>query len=471
MAKHKPTLSAAMIVRDGGELFRQCLASIRPHIDDLVVVDTGSLDNSREIAKSFDARLFEFPWIDDFAAARNESWRHVKTDYNFWCDHDDLVLHPENLRLAIAEMEANPLILGCWYPYQYAFDEYGNLTTVHRRERLMRMSVGWKWKYRIHEVCEAQRKGFWLKRDDVVWKHQRPPVAQTERNLRLLYMQYAETPDDLRTIYNIGHQYFTQGDWPKAIEWLERFAIDDRGLVAERWQALCYLSRAQRMTKEYNKALTTAFMATGLEPRLADGFLQVAEVYHAMEDYDRAITWALFAREHQGGDVPEPVFANPLEDSVQVSCLLSHCYGVIGKYQEALQETEVALAAMPKDKGLLNNQKVYREALGKIKILEGFQALADTMSDSKRLTLAKSLNGLADEGMARDIVVPALMRKSRRGTQPRIIFYCGNTLDEWSSETPSTVGIGGAETAVVEIARRFAQAGWSPVVYNKCGKY
>ena len=72
-----PLLSLCMIVRDSTTTLPACLESIRPWIDELIVVDTGSVDDTREIARRFGARVFEFPWIDDFAAARNESLKHM----------------------------------------------------------------------------------------------------------------------------------------------------------------------------------------------------------------------------------------------------------------------------------------------------------------------------------------------------------------------------------------------------------
>ena len=488
MVRRTPTLAFSLIL--GGDAFKpqgigpslltDCLQSLRSaKAEQIVIVDTGigaeaELVIAQESAQRQTEHLapievYPFQWIDDFAAARNEALRYIKTTYMAWVDGDDVILGGENLRPLVEEMAGNSLVLGSWHPYQYAFDEYGNVSTLHRRERVVRMDAGWIWRHRVHEVLEPQRKGLWVKRDSIIWKHQRPAIAQTDRNLRLLYMEYAENPEDLRTIYNIGHQYFTSKDWPKAIEWLERFAGDDRALLVERWQALCYTARALRQMEELNKALTVAFMAVALYPSLADGYLQVAEVYHAMEEWERAIHWALLARQHWGAEVPEPAFSCPIEDEAQVSCILNRCYAITGNYAEALKEAELALKFMPKHEGLLLNQALFKESLGKIKTLEGFQALAGPLSDRKKLALAKNLNGLSDEGMARDITIPAIMRLQRKGSKPRIIFYCGNTLDEWSSETPSTIGIGGAETAVVEIAKRFAQAGWSSVVYNKCG--
>ena len=84
-------LSLCMIVRDSAGTLRPCLASIRPWVDEIVVVDTGSKDETPQIAKEFGARLFHFPWCDDFSAARNESLRHATGDWLFWMDSDDTI--------------------------------------------------------------------------------------------------------------------------------------------------------------------------------------------------------------------------------------------------------------------------------------------------------------------------------------------------------------------------------------------
>ena len=64
-------VSLCMIVRDEEENLRRCLKNVRGVFDEIVVVDTGSRDRTREVAGEFGGRVVEFPWCDDFAAARN----------------------------------------------------------------------------------------------------------------------------------------------------------------------------------------------------------------------------------------------------------------------------------------------------------------------------------------------------------------------------------------------------------------
>ena len=88
-----------MIVKNEEENLPNCLASVEGIFDEIVIVDTGSTDRTKEIACEFGARVFDFPWIDDFAAARNAVLAHATGDYVFWLDADDVVEPPERAKL------------------------------------------------------------------------------------------------------------------------------------------------------------------------------------------------------------------------------------------------------------------------------------------------------------------------------------------------------------------------------------
>ena len=92
-------VSLTMIVRDEEKNLPHCLESVRGIFDEIVVVDTGSIDRTSEIARAFGARVFDFAWVDDFAAARNAALAHATGDYAFWLDADDVVEPPEREKL------------------------------------------------------------------------------------------------------------------------------------------------------------------------------------------------------------------------------------------------------------------------------------------------------------------------------------------------------------------------------------
>ena len=88
----RPLLSAALIVRDEERFLEACLRSLRDRVDEIVVVDTGSTDRSREIASDFGARVLRFAWIDDFAAARNAAIDASRGQWVLYIDADERIV-------------------------------------------------------------------------------------------------------------------------------------------------------------------------------------------------------------------------------------------------------------------------------------------------------------------------------------------------------------------------------------------
>jgi tetratricopeptide (TPR) repeat protein len=99
-----PRISAAMIVRDEEKVLADCLRSIRDHVDEIIITDTGSTDRSREIAAEFGARVLERSWENDFSAARNHSLETATGDWILYIDADERLDAPRRnmLRRTIA---------------------------------------------------------------------------------------------------------------------------------------------------------------------------------------------------------------------------------------------------------------------------------------------------------------------------------------------------------------------------------
>ena len=84
-----PTLSLCMIVKNEEQFLEQCLRSVQGLVDEIIIVDTGSMDRTKEIARFFTDQIYDFAWCDDFAAARNESLKHAKGDWILVLDADE----------------------------------------------------------------------------------------------------------------------------------------------------------------------------------------------------------------------------------------------------------------------------------------------------------------------------------------------------------------------------------------------
>ena len=85
------TVSLCMIVKNEEAVLARCLESIKDAVDEIIIVDTGSTDHTKEIAEKYTDLVYDFPWINDFSAARNFSFSKASKDYIMWLDADDVV--------------------------------------------------------------------------------------------------------------------------------------------------------------------------------------------------------------------------------------------------------------------------------------------------------------------------------------------------------------------------------------------
>src|SRR5207244_2007812 len=85
-ASDRVRVSLCMIVKNEERHLGGCLPSVHDLVDEIIVVDTGSTDRTKEIAAWFGAKVVDFVWQDSFAAARNESLRHATGDWVLWLD-------------------------------------------------------------------------------------------------------------------------------------------------------------------------------------------------------------------------------------------------------------------------------------------------------------------------------------------------------------------------------------------------
>lgn len=153
-AKQKhPLLSLCMIVKDEERFLPQCLKSAEGVADEIIVVDTGSTDKTREIARSFGARVEHFKWCDDFAAARNESLRYATGDWILILDADEELSDQRALRQFVMSQKPCPAAI--------YFTEYSALQNdegVRWKVRLFPNHRGIRYEGIIHELPSFMRK-------------------------------------------------------------------------------------------------------------------------------------------------------------------------------------------------------------------------------------------------------------------------------------------------------------------------
>ncbi|MBL8796721.1 MAG: glycosyltransferase, partial [Planctomycetia bacterium] len=223
-------VSLCLIVKNEENNLRACLEGLSELFHEIVVVDTGSTDRTKELAVNLGARVFDFPWVDSFAAARNESLKHATGDWVFWLDGDDR-LDADNrakLRQLFAHLPPEGM-LAFSMKCVCLPDPVSGTVTVVDHIRLFRNHPEIRWRYRVHEqiLPAVRRLGGQVCFADVVIQHtgyQDPALRgrKLERDLRLLGLEHAEQPDDPFTLFNLGSVYQEIGKVNEAIPLLRR---------------------------------------------------------------------------------------------------------------------------------------------------------------------------------------------------------------------------------------------------------
>jgi GT2 family glycosyltransferase/tetratricopeptide (TPR) repeat protein/2-polyprenyl-3-methyl-5-hydroxy-6-metoxy-1,4-benzoquinol methylase len=227
-------LSLCMIARNNDSSIGPALLSIRPWVDEMIVVDTGSTDDTPKIAEQLGARVFHFGWCDDFSAARNESLKYARGQWIFWMDSDDTITKEcgRQLRELAFHTPANSSIMGyvfwvhCPGPHG---EKAGELTTV-THVKLFRNLPGMLFSGRIHEQIVPsirQLKG------DVAWTdlyvthsgYDHSPEGQErkkQRDLKLLHLEHQERGEHPFTLFNLGMTYADIRRFEQAADYLRR---------------------------------------------------------------------------------------------------------------------------------------------------------------------------------------------------------------------------------------------------------
>ena len=213
-----PTLSLCLIVRDAQGPLAAALASVAPFVEEMVVVDTGSRDGSRAVAARHGARVLEFPWCDDFAAARNCSLQHARGDWIFWMDADDVLPPASGQRLRQAVAKTPQRDAAFWVTVEEvvpARQGYPGRIMGHAHVKLFPNHPQIRFRYRIHEQITPSLKelGIPVRPSGAVVRHahaDRSPAgerARAERNLRLAQLDLVERPDDPFVWLSVGMSY------------------------------------------------------------------------------------------------------------------------------------------------------------------------------------------------------------------------------------------------------------------------
>ncbi len=301
LAYEKPRLSLCMIVRDSARTLPACLESIRPWVDEMVIVDTGSLDETPQIVESFGGRLFHFPWCDDFSAARNESLRHARGEWLFWMDSDDTI--PEECGRQIRgliERPVAPNVLGFVMQVHCPGggedgDPATDVTAVDH-VKLFRNRPDLRFDGRIHEqILPAIRRAG----GEVAWtelyvvhsgsdQSREAQERKRRRDLRLLELELAERPEHPFTLFNLGMTHVHGSRFAEAADYLRRGIVRSGPEESHLRKAFALLVYAEMRLNRNDAAMEACRRGRAMFPRDAELRFREGVMLHELGRLDEA---------------------------------------------------------------------------------------------------------------------------------------------------------------------------------------
>lgn len=357
------TISLCMIVKNEEEVLERCLRSVEAVCDEIIIVDTGSTDSTKEIAGRFTEKVYDFEWVDDFSAARNFAFSKATMDYQFWLDADDILEEEEQRKLQQLKEELTADVDAVSMLYHIAFDEYGKPSFSFRRHRLVKKERGFQWKGAVHEYLEV---GGNILAADIAVTHRKADKSEAglpnDRNLRIYEKKLARgeafSPRDL---FYYSNELMDHGQYEKAIHHYNEFLGGKEGWVEDKIRACINMAACYRSLGDTEKEVESLVKSMAYDVPRPEVSCRLGDLYKDNGLYEKAIIFYRLAVEvdmkHTMGFMQESY------STWYPYLQLCVCYWETGEKELSMACNEKAKEYRPDDPSVLKNEEFFKSHL------------------------------------------------------------------------------------------------------------
>ena len=351
------TLSLCMIVRDEEKVIGRCLSSVEDLFDEIIIVDTGSIDKTKEIVKKYTDKIYDFKWIHDFSAARNFSFSKATSDFIMWLDADDVIYKEELEKLKEFKRNLDLNIQGYRMKYNYIQDKQDHAIIEQQRIRVLRNNHKYKWVGKIHEVIVMEEQ---IPSLDIVIHHKKEEVLDPDRNINIYRtMEKNKEHFPTRDLFLYGLELSGHKEYEKAIKTLNKMFRRKKDFVSQKYyydQALLTKLKVYKQTKrslEEQKKLLLQYLkdfspSAALCCELGNIFNSEGNIYPAKFWFETALK---IAEKHPEDHVEYNEFC-PYYG-------LAYFYYCVGDLKTALDFSNKALSIYPMNIPAQKNHEMY----------------------------------------------------------------------------------------------------------------
>lgn len=351
------SISLCMIVRDEEATLKRCLDTAKDLVDEIIIVDTGSIDKTKEIAYDYTDKVYNFEWIDNFAAARNFSFSKATKEYIFYLDADDVILEDDRGKLKKLKETLSHDVDSVTMLYNVGFDKYGNVTFSFKRNRLVKRCRNFKWHCAAHNYLEVSGN---IIDSDICITHKKIK-SYTDRNLNI-YKKLIENGHEFspRDVFCYGNELYWHGMYDKALEQYEKLLqmgnawLDDKifacGQIADYYQSKKLIDKA----KEY------CFKSFKYDVPRAEFCCKLGFYFQSESKLLQAIFWYEIATIVKKPERSFGFFNNDCWTWLP-HLQLCVCYYKLGYTDISYKHNQIALSYSPNHETILSNKKFFQE--------------------------------------------------------------------------------------------------------------
>lgn len=367
------TISLCMIVKNEAQTIARCLRSVQDLVDEIVIVDTGSTDETKDVCRRFTERIYDFQWIDDFSAARNYAFAQATKDFILWLDADDVLSEADRQKFKQLRKTLKPDMDAVSMVYQLGFTPNGAVTHSLRRHRLVRREAGFRWSGAVHEYLGVSGN---IIHSEVAVQH-RPVSHDANRNIHIYEKMLSDGKTfSPRDMYYYANELKDHARYDEAITYYEKFFATDQGWVEDLISACNKMSECYSRLDNEHMELQSLVRSFQYDHPRAEACCRIGHVFFRRNDYPTAVFWysAAIASVNVKPD-QVPMFQNTAYSTWVPHLQLCVCYDRLGSHLLAYLHNEQAAKHIPEDERISRN-RAYLEPLAQ-KERETMQAKMD----------------------------------------------------------------------------------------------
>ena len=285
------TISLCMIVKDEADILARCLDSVAEIMDEIVIVDTGSADRTKEVAARYTDKIFDFTWINDFAAARNFAFSKAECDYIYSADADEVMdeLNRKRFKELKKSIDVGIEVVQMYYVNQLKFGTVYNFDREYRPKLFKRNRI-FTWIDPIHETIRLYPVVF----DSEIEIIHQPKESHASRDFSVFWHMTESEKVLSKRLHNLyARELMIAGnddDFLRAADYFEISVTNPEYELEQVKEAACIIARAARISND-----TAKFFKFAMKDIASEGCSEICcelgEYYRARDDIHEAVVW------------------------------------------------------------------------------------------------------------------------------------------------------------------------------------